>query len=445
MIREHRRMTGGAIGLVVLMTVLVWADNERTSAASGIQPQKVALVILENASYDRYLSCDAGAVDPFICAHLAVDTAPFHATVVSGGGADHAGYYAGVTGSGGYGTGQHCGDGTSGCFASSAQQYGFMTSGDNCHGGVKDGTFNRGEAALAAGAPDYCGTDIYRQLDDAGLSWTDYYEGFVANAQMHANGDCRSGFSDSPNEHTAMGHQQYARRHAPATFYADVAADCITNGTRHVRDFPLPVGDTGNSSTSLDENRGAFAGMADGWPAFSVIVPDLCHDGHNAIHACDNNGFHALADAGGSPACHSLAGNPPGTGSEEVAKHGTVDCWLQENLRDIAMDVGSNGVVIITTDEGTSGGARLPMIIVPGQNGNGIASALSCKDGAPCATSTFYDHGSTIRALEDAFAAQDTTGSIGCSQLSGPVDGSPDLGFGYDNCIHATPLPIKFA
>ncbi len=233
---------------------------------------------------------------------------------------------------------------------------------------------------------------------------------------MHANGDCLSGFSDSPNEPTAVGHQQYARRHAPATFYADVAADCTPNGRRHVRDFPLPVGDTGNSSTSLDENRGAFAGMADGWPAFSVIVPDLCHDGHNAIHACDNNGFHALADAGGSPACHSLAGDPPGTGSEDVAKHGTVDCWLQENLRDIAMDVGPNGVVIITTDEGTSGGAQLPMIIVPGQNGNGIASALSCTDGAPCATSTFYDHGSTIRALEDAFAAQDTTGSIGCSR-----------------------------
>ncbi len=433
------------MGLAMLTTVLVGAGAATIPAASadaGAQPRKVALVILENASYHQYLSCGSDAVDPFICANLATDTAPFNATVLSGGGADHTGYYAGVSGSGGYGTPRQCGDGTAGCFASSAQQYAFLTSGDNCHGAAKDGAFNRGEPALAAGAPDYCGTDIYRQLDAAGLSWTDYYEGFVANDQMQANGGCLSGFSDSPNEHTDVGHQQYARRHAPATFYADVAADCSTDGTGHVRDFPLPVGDTGASSTSLDQNRGAFAGMADGWPTFSAIVPDLCHDGHNGIGACDNNGFHALADAGGSPACGSLAGNPPGAGSEATAKRGTVDCWLQENLRDIAMDVGPNGVVIITTDEGSGGDTQLPMIIVPGEDANGTASTLSCTDGAACATSTFYDHGSTIRALEDAFAAQDTTGSIGCSQLSGLVNGSPDTGFGYDNCIHATPLPI---
>ncbi len=430
---------------MALASVLVPAGDGLTSASSSVvttvQPRKVALIVLENASFHAYLGCGAGAVDPFICASLAVDTAPLHATVIRGGGADHAGYHAGVSGSGGFGTPRQCGDGTSGCFASSAQQYAFLTSGDNCHAGANDGAFNRGGPSLAAGAPDYCGTDIYRQLETAGLSWTDYYEGFASSSQMQANGACRSGFSDSPNEPTQAGHQQYARRHAPATFYADIAGDCNIQGTGNVRDFSLPVGDTGSSSTSLDENRGAFAGMSDGWPSFSVIVPDLCHDGHNAIHACDNHDFHALADTGGTPACRHLAGEPPGTGSEDVAKHGTVDCWLQENLRDIAMDVGPAGVVIITTDEG-SGDPQLPMIIVPGEDATGRASALACKGSVPCATSTFYDHGSTIRALEDAFAAQAPTGSIGCWQLSGPLNGSGDTGFGYDNCIHATPLPI---
>lgn len=193
----------------------------------------------------------------------------------------------------------------------------------------------------------------------------------------------------------------------------------------------------------MDENRGAFAGMAATWPVFSVIVPDLCHDGHNPIEARDNNGHHALTDAGGSPACQGLAGDPPGTASEDVAKHRTVDCWLQENLHDVAMDVGPNGVVIITTDEGTTDEDRLPMIIVPGEDPSGAGSILVCVDGAPCATSTYYDHGSTILALEDAFAVQDPTGASDAHVYQGRSTAVPTPG--SDNCVHAAPLPIALA
>lgn len=207
-----------------------------------------------------------------------------------------------------------------------------------------------------------------------------------------------------------------------------MATDCSTDGTRRVRDFPLPVGDTETRARGLDENRGAFAGMAATWPVFSVIVPDLCHDGHNPIEARDNNGHHALTDAGGSPACQGLAGDPPGTASGDVAKHRTVDCWLQENLHDVAMDVGPNGVVIITTDEGTTDEDRLPMIIVPGEDPSGAGSILVCVDGAPCATSTYYDHGSTILALEDAFAVQDPTGASDAHVYQGRSTAVPTPG-----------------
>jgi hypothetical protein len=263
--------------------------------------------------------------DPYICDNLVSGTSPLHQINLRGGGVAGNGMFESVVNSG---------DPTG-----SAQEYAYMTSGDDCSNNVNDANINTGNRY----APAQCGHDIFSLLDGANIGWRAYAEDFANNVS------CTQGFSDdysaqgSPNLHT-----EYARRHVPATFYSDVSGDCLTGGATGSKVVNLPVypSDSGNDNSSIDQVGYAFAGIT--FKRFSFITPDLCHDMHGSKSDCKNNSV--IGDAWGlrpstSPYPQTIApdgcGDGNGCGPIQAG-----DAWLEWNLPAIQADVGSTGVVI---------------------------------------------------------------------------------------------------
>ncbi len=183
---------------------------------------------------------------------------------------------------------------------------------------------------------------LYDQLLARNIDWTVYAEDYPGS---------RSECDTSVSSDTAS--NNYARKHVAPLLFASTSSGSAC--TDHVRGFPGDVVNDGRPPSS------DFEGVR--LDPFTVVIPNMCHDMHNSSDACGS--------AGGGIA----AG----------------DRWLSLNWKALRTAAGPQGVVILTWDEG-EGDTRIPTFI-SGLN----LPRLGSRDGSS------YDHGSTLRAIQDAF------------------------------------------
>ncbi len=214
-----------------------------------------------------------------------------------------------------------------------------------------------GQSCGAAGSDSAWGRtcpSVFDQLDRRGIGWTVFAEGYPGRA-----GSCFTG------ETSGVG--DYARKHVPPLLFTSTSSGSAC--TNHVRNFP---NDTPADGSAPVDN---FAGMP--LPALTFVIPNLCHDMHDAASAC--------GAAGGG----QLGG----------------DRWLRLNWASLTKDAGPNGAVILTWDEGDAFDGHIATF-VGGQN-----LAASGSDGRT------FDHSSTLRAIEDAFGLACLAGACKAAPL----------------------------
>ncbi len=214
-----------------------------------------------------------------------------------------------------------------------------------------------GDACGATSDSDWGRTcrSVYDQMLGAGVPWTVYAEGYPGGPTACSLVD----YSDAST-------LDYARKHDPPLLFASTSAGAACN--EHVRNVPGDVVADGAPPTA------GFAGLT--LPAFTVVIPNQCHDMHDEASEC--------GAAGGG-----VAGG---------------DRWLELNWPDLLADAGPHGVVILTWDESESGDAPIPTFIA----GQAITGGTT--------DANRYDHASTLRAIEDAF---------GLPCLAGACDARP--------------------
>jgi hypothetical protein len=219
------------------------------------------------------------------------------------------------------------------------------------------------------------------QLSAAGRSWAAYL-------QDMGNDPARDNTVSTPRgpacghpatwaiDHTqkAARGDQYAARHDGFAFFRSVTANPAFCAA-HILSFrPLP-GDLAHANAT---------------PAFSLVVPDLCHDGHDAPCVTGAPGGLAQADA-------------------------FLAQWVPTIMAAPAYQDG--GLIVVTFDEGsdsaaccgeTSGfGAGHPNVPLPGRTGPGggrIGAVLLSPLIRPGTVSAVpYNHYSLLRTIEDIF------------------------------------------
>ncbi|HLX09571.1 MAG TPA: alkaline phosphatase family protein [Thermoanaerobaculia bacterium] len=213
----------------------------------------------------------------------------------------------------------------------------------------------QGQNAMAGGR------NLADQIEDAGLSWKGYMDA-MPGACFHANyaaaappPDPYQGDSTSPPAFN------YADRHNPFLYFADI------------------IGDGSRCQAHVVPYAGLAADLAgDTLPVFSFITPDTCNDGHD--DPC----------AGGSPGGLARA-----------------DLWLSRNVPPLLAYLQShNGLLVITFDEAsaadTSGCCTGGPGGGPGAGGRIGLLALSAVGRAGQVVSTPYDHASLLRTIEDS-------------------------------------------
>ena len=219
------------------------------------------------------------------------------------------------------------------------------------------------------------------QLSGAGLSWAAYLQDMgndpardhtVSTARGPACGHPATGAVD--HTHRAEHGDQYAVRHDGFAFFQSVTASQAFC-TRHILSFRPLAGDLARASTT---------------PAFSFVVPDLCHDGHDAPCVTGARGGLAQADA-------------------FLAR------WVPAIMAAPAYQDG--GLIVVTFDEGSDAAACCgetpgpgpghPNVPEPGKTGPGggrIGAVLLSPLIRPGTVSTVeYNHYSLLRSIEDIF------------------------------------------
>jgi acid phosphatase len=233
--------------------------------------------------------------------------------------------------------------------APSLPNYVWMTAGQSCGSDGSDSAWDRTCPSL------------FDQLDKRGIGWTVFAEGYPGDA-----GTCFTGVSSDAASN------DYARKHVPPLLFTSTSSG--TACTDHVRNFPNDTPADGSPPV----NNFAHVRL----PTVTFVIPNLCHDMHNASAQCGAGG-------GGQ-----LAG----------------DRWLQLNWGSLLTDAGPEGAVILTWDEGETAGEHIATFV------GGKHLLATGSDGRR------FDHSSTLRAIEDAF---------GLPCLAG--------------ACHAAPLPILVA
>jgi phospholipase C len=208
------------------------------------------------------------------------------------------------------------------------------------------------------------------QLQDAGFTWKGYMEdmGKDPAREAAACGHAKIGEVDETNH--ASVRDQYADKHDPFVYFHSIIDD-EANCAAHVVNLDALSKDLQSAATT---------------PNFAYIVPNLCHDGHDA--PCKD-------------------GEPGGL----ISADRFLREWVPPILASPAFK--QNGVLIITFDEGTDAaaccgetrpkGAPLPGKFGPG---GGRVGAVVLSPWAKPGTVSHkpYNHYSLLRSIEDWFA-----------------------------------------
>lgn len=207
--------------------------------------------------------------------------------------------------------------------------------------------------------------NLFHQLDTAGVPWQSWMESMPAPCFVTSAGAAKT-----------LNH--YGAKHNPAIFYDNVeglggvwsadpsgqSAECLAND--------IPTGGTGPNDMSTF-NRAVTTGNVG---RFNFVVPNECEDGH------DN--------------C-----KPQGNGVAQFDAFLAKEVPLIEN----SPAFGSDGVLIITFDEGTSN--QGPGSSKQFSGGGNIAFAVVSPLAQPGLYGNVYNHYSLLRTLEDGFGITD--------------------------------------
>src|SRR3954453_8357904 len=234
----------------------------------------------------------------------------------------------------------------------SEANYAAMTSGQFTHCEQFDG-------AIASCHQDV--ENLFQQLDSANVPWQSWMESMPTPCAVASAGAPKT-----------LNH--FGAKHNPAVFYDNVegaggvwsadpagqSVECKTND--------IPTGGTGPNDMSAF-NRAVSASDVG---RFNYVVPNECEDGH------DN--------------C-----KPQGNGVSQF------DAFLAKEVPIIENSpaFGSDGVLIITFDEGTSN--RGPASSKQFAGGGNVAFAVVSPMAQPGVYGNVYNHYSLLRTLEDGF------------------------------------------
>jgi hypothetical protein len=210
------------------------------------------------------------------------------------------------------------------------------------------------------------------QLEARGLSWKGYMED-MGNDPVRDNGTTCAhpaiGAPDATQQASAT--DQYATRHNPFVYFHSI----IDRPACAARDVPL---------TRLPADLAATRST----PNLSLIVPDLCHDGHDAT--CADGG------PGGLPAADAFLRTwvPRITASPAYRRDGLLAIVFDEAAGDSSACCGEQPGPNTPAPGGQSGG--------PGGGRTG-AVLLSPAIAPGTTTSREYNHYSLLRSVEDLF------------------------------------------
>jgi hypothetical protein len=210
------------------------------------------------------------------------------------------------------------------------------------------------------------------QLETRGLSWKGYMEDMGADPVRDNGTTCAHPAIGTPDRtQQASPDDQYATRHNPFVYFHSI----IDRPACAARDVPLDqlTGDLAAASTT---------------PNLSVIVPDLCHDGHDAT--CADGG------PGGLPAADAFLQTwvPRITASPAYQSNGLLAIVFDEAGNDSSACCGEQPGPNTPAPGGQSGG--------PGGGRTG-AVLLSPAIAPGTTTSQNYNHYSLLRSIEDFF------------------------------------------
>jgi hypothetical protein len=211
------------------------------------------------------------------------------------------------------------------------------------------------------------------QLQSRGLRWKGYMEDMGADPARDNGTACAHPAIGTPDRtQQASATDQYATRHNPFVYFHSVIDD---RAGCAARDVPL---------TQLEADLGSAATT----PSLSFIVPDLCHDGHDAT--C------ADGTPGGLPAADAFLRTwvPRITASPAFAADGLLVVTFDEAADDSSACCGERPGPNTPAPGGQSGG--------PG--GGRVGAVLLSPFIAPGTVSAEqYNHYSLLRSIEDVF------------------------------------------
>lgn len=213
-------------------------------------------------------------------------------------------------------------------------------------------------------------TTLADQLTHAGLSWKGYMGDMGANPQREADRCGHVAIGARDYTHKASASDQYADKHDPFVYFHSII-DNLPACRAHVVNLKALATDLQRPGST---------------PNFAYIVPDLCHDGHDA--PCAN-------------------GEPGGL----ISADRFLRTWVPRILRSPAFK--RDGLLVITFDEGGDaasccGETALPNGPDPGGFGPGggrTGAVLLSPFIAPGTVSHRpYNHYSLLRSVENIYA-----------------------------------------
>jgi phosphatidylinositol-3-phosphatase len=244
----------------------------------------------------------------------------------------------------------------------SEANYAAMTSGQFTHCQQFDG-------AIASCHQDV--ENLFHQLDGVGVSWQSWMESMPAPCYVVSAGGAKT-----------LNH--FGAKHNPAVFYDNVeglngvwsadpsgqSAECKAND--------IPTGGTGPNDMSLFNQAISQGNVA----RFNYIVPNECEDGHDNC----------------KPQGNSVA---------------QFDAFLAKEVPLIVNSpaFGSDGVLIVTFDEGTSN--KGPGSSKQFSGGGNVVFAVVSPLAVPGEYATTYNHYSFLRTMEDGYGIADHPANAG--------------------------------